>query len=394
MVQPGAARDSARRRSGSGWTTTRSSRSTASPSRISTGSRNTCSTRRASGCCRSRAGSRRRRATHMRRSRPRTCSFRRSRSRTASEVTVTYGQYRAILATRRKQADRAAAFAAFTRSTRPASTPTRRSTTACCSATGSMRRRAATDHARGGAARQQHPDVGRREPDRHDASGRRAAAPLSPAAATRARPAVVSRLRLLHSARHLRSEVSVRRRARLAVEAGRAARPRISGAHAARLFRRLDRRLRERGQAVGRVLGARVRHAPVHAPELQRHARRRVHAGARDGALDAHHPVARDAAVRVFELHDLRRRSAVDAERGAVPRLHARAHDAIRRERIVLLQHAIDSIVGTFYTQVLFADYELQAHRLAEQDKPITAGDPDRDLLRRCSRSTTATRST
>ncbi|HET9262184.1 MAG TPA: oligoendopeptidase F [Vicinamibacterales bacterium] len=42
-------------------------------------------------------------------------------------------------------------------------------------------------------------------------------------------------------------------------------------------------------------------------------------------------------------------------------------------ERIVLLQHAIDNITSTFYTQVLFADYELRAHRLAEQDKPITA---------------------
>src|SRR6478735_11185304 len=42
-------------------------------------------------------------------------------------------------------------------------------------------------------------------------------------------------------------------------------------------------------------------------------------------------------------------------------------------ERIFLLQHAIDNITGTFYTQVLFADYELRAHRLAEQDQPITA---------------------
>jgi oligoendopeptidase F len=42
-------------------------------------------------------------------------------------------------------------------------------------------------------------------------------------------------------------------------------------------------------------------------------------------------------------------------------------------ERIVLLQHAIDNITGTFYTQVLFADYELRAHRLVEQDQPITA---------------------
>ena len=48
-----------------------------------------------------------------------------------------------------------------------------------------------------------------------------------------------------------------------------------------------------------------------------------------------------------------------------------RAHS--REERIVLLQHAIDSIASTFYTQVMFADYELQAHRLVEQDQPVTA---------------------
>ena len=42
-------------------------------------------------------------------------------------------------------------------------------------------------------------------------------------------------------------------------------------------------------------------------------------------------------------------------------------------ERIVLLQHAIDNITGTFFTQVMFADYELRAHRLAEQDHPITS---------------------
>jgi oligoendopeptidase F len=43
------------------------------------------------------------------------------------------------------------------------------------------------------------------------------------------------------------------------------------------------------------------------------------------------------------------------------------------RERIILLQHAIDGIVGTFYTQVLFADYELQAHRLVEDGRPVTS---------------------
>jgi oligoendopeptidase F len=42
-------------------------------------------------------------------------------------------------------------------------------------------------------------------------------------------------------------------------------------------------------------------------------------------------------------------------------------------ERVVLLQHAIDSIASTFFTQVMFADFELQAHRLVEQDRPVTA---------------------
>ena len=49
------------------------------------------------------------------------------------------------------------------------------------------------------------------------------------------------------------------------------------------------------------------------------------------------------------------------------------AHTADRTERIVLLQHAIDNITSTFFTQVLFADFELAAHRLVEQDQPITA---------------------
>ena len=42
-------------------------------------------------------------------------------------------------------------------------------------------------------------------------------------------------------------------------------------------------------------------------------------------------------------------------------------------ERTMLLQHAIDGIVGTFYNQVLFADYELEAHRCVERDEPVTA---------------------
>jgi len=52
---------------------------------------------------------------------------------------------------------------------------------------------------------------------------------------------------------------------------------------------------------------------------------------------------------------------------------HLLARRTDPRERIVLLEHAIESMAGTFFSQVLFADYELQAHRLAEQDQPITA---------------------
>jgi oligoendopeptidase F len=44
-----------------------------------------------------------------------------------------------------------------------------------------------------------------------------------------------------------------------------------------------------------------------------------------------------------------------------------------KTEQIVLLQHAIDNITSTFYTQVLFADFELAAHELVEKDEPITA---------------------
>jgi oligoendopeptidase F len=43
------------------------------------------------------------------------------------------------------------------------------------------------------------------------------------------------------------------------------------------------------------------------------------------------------------------------------------------KERFLLLQHAVDAIAGTFYTQVLFADYELQAHRKVEEGQPVTA---------------------
>jgi oligoendopeptidase F len=52
---------------------------------------------------------------------------------------------------------------------------------------------------------------------------------------------------------------------------------------------------------------------------------------------------------------------------------HMLSRTTDQRERIVLLQHAIDDMVGTFFRQCLFADYELQSHRLAEQGEPVTA---------------------
>ena len=64
-----------------------------------------------------------------------------------------------------------------------------------------------------------------------------------------------------------------------------------------------------------------------------------------------------------------------------------------REQRAVLLQHAIDSIASTFYTQVMFADFELQAHRLVEQDQPVTA-DAERHLRTGCCATITATSST
>jgi len=42
------------------------------------------------------------------------------------------------------------------------------------------------------------------------------------------------------------------------------------------------------------------------------------------------------------------------------------------KERFLLLQHAADAIVTTYYTQVLFADFELQMHQLVERGQAVT----------------------
>ncbi len=43
------------------------------------------------------------------------------------------------------------------------------------------------------------------------------------------------------------------------------------------------------------------------------------------------------------------------------------------KERLKLIQQTIENIIGTFYTQVMFADFELQAHQKIEQGIPLTA---------------------
>ena len=154
---------------------------------------------------------------------------------------------------------------------------------------------------------------------------------------------------------------------------------RLPGADARGLREPLDRRLRERRQALRRVLGAGVRDSSVHAAQLHRHAGRRLHDGARDGALDAHHPVARDAAVHLFGLHDLRRRGAVDAERGAAARVHARALDGSDRA-----DRAAAARDRQHHRHVLHAGdvRRLRAARApAGRAGPADHGrDPDRDL--------------
>ncbi len=52
---------------------------------------------------------------------------------------------------------------------------------------------------------------------------------------------------------------------------------------------------------------------------------------------------------------------------------HLLAKTSDPKARFLLLQHAIDSIVGTFYTQVLFADFERRAHERVEKGEPVTA---------------------
>ncbi|MGL4403284.1 MAG: oligoendopeptidase F [Fusobacteriaceae bacterium] len=43
-----------------------------------------------------------------------------------------------------------------------------------------------------------------------------------------------------------------------------------------------------------------------------------------------------------------------------------------REERIALIEQALGNIVGTYYVQTMFADYEYQVHKMVEEGKPVT----------------------
>ena len=49
------------------------------------------------------------------------------------------------------------------------------------------------------------------------------------------------------------------------------------------------------------------------------------------------------------------------------------ASNASKDEKIVVIEKAIDNIMGTFYRQTLFAEYELLAHSVKEEGRPINS---------------------
>ena len=108
VVQPGAAHDSARDRARLDEPAGRTSRSIDSRSRRSTGCRSTCSTSAASGCCRSSARLSGAPNEAYQALSIADAKFPEVTLSTGENVTMSYGQYRAVLATNRNQADRRA----------------------------------------------------------------------------------------------------------------------------------------------------------------------------------------------------------------------------------------------------------------------------------------------
>jgi oligoendopeptidase F len=112
--------------------------------------------------------------------------------------------------------------------------------------------------------------------------------------------------------------------------------------------------------------------APVHAAQLQRHARCRIHAGPRMGH-SMHTLLAQASQPFVYAGYTIFVAEVPSTLNEELLLEFMLARATTTEERTMLLQHAIDGNVGTFYNQVVFADYELEAHRMVERDEPVTA---------------------
>ena len=289
-------------------------------------------------------------------------------------MTVSYGQYRAILATRREQADRAAAFRALHE------TYQNSLNTYATLYNGVCQRDWFQARARGYKSTLDAALHGDNIPtsvvENLIETTRAGVAPLQRYHRLRrkhARRAVVSRLRLLDPARDLRQEVP----GTTACSTGSSSR-----------WRRSDRSTR-RGCAKGFAGGwidvyenDGKRSGAYSAPVYGTHPYMLLNYTdtlddmftlAHEMGHSMHTILSHEAQPFVYSSYTIFVAEVPSTLSEALLLDYLLARSTDPAERVVLLQHAIDNIAGTFYTQVLFADYELRAHRLAERDQPITA---------------------
>ena len=230
------------------------------------------------------------------------------------------------------------------------------------------------EHARSGALRQQHPDRGRREPDSRDQGRRRAVPPLSPAAQAACSG---SSEYFAFDAFVPLVEHDVRYPLRARCSTGSSIRSRRSARTTSRACATaFDGRWIDVYENQGKRSGA------YSAPVYGAHPYMLLNY---NDTLDAVFTLAHEMGHSIHTLLSHETQPFVYAGYtifvAEVPSTLSEAllldlmleRAKTREERIVLLQHAIDGIVGTFYNQVLFADFELEAHRLVERDQPITS---------------------
>jgi oligoendopeptidase F len=227
------------------------------------------------------------------------------------------------------------------------------------------------DHARRRARRQRDPARRRRDADRGDARRLGAVPALRAPAPEAARPAELPPVRRVPADLPQRQDLSVRAGARPRAGLDRAARRGLRAEVQALRLGRPDRRLRERGQAhraysagvygVGPYLLMNYNDTLDAAFTLAHEAGHAMHTVL---SYESQPFVTADYTIFVAEV------ASTTNERLLLEQLLKQTSDP--KERFLLLQHAVDSIVGTFFTQVLFADFELRAHRLVEQGQPLT----------------------